>query len=206
MKAKLEVVTGFLGSGKTAFINALIDETIVKGEKVLVIQLEDGQTNVKKSFGSIEVCKYFDDIYNINQFLISRLAGTRYDKVFIEFNGTENFDELLNALNDKVIKKYASISTIYFVADVKNIKSYVLNMSDLIIPSIEQSNLLLLNNCKDVDDEKIDEAVSLLKQINLSGHILTCEKNESMGRVINKSRLFSRKRLKRLYANFRGNN
>ena len=205
MKAKIELVTGFLGSGKTAFINALIDETMAKGENVLVLQLEDGQTSVDKLFRNIEVIKYYDDIYDINKYLVSRLDEKKYNKVIIEFNGTESLDELLNALSEKDIKKYCRIGTIYFIADVKNIKSYILNMSDLIIPSIEQSNLLLLNNCNELDSEKTDEAISLLKQINLSGHILTCENNENMGKAIRQSKMFSKKRIKRIYASFRVN-
>ena len=42
MKLKLDIVTGFLGSGKSVFINNLINETVTNDEKVLVLQLEDG--------------------------------------------------------------------------------------------------------------------------------------------------------------------
>ena len=46
MKIEVEVVTGFLGYGKTYFINSLLKESQVEGEKVLVVQMEDGNKKI----------------------------------------------------------------------------------------------------------------------------------------------------------------
>ncbi|NRV17775.1 G3E family GTPase [Clostridium beijerinckii] len=49
MKIHIEIVTGFLGAGKTSFINSLLKESLVDGEKVLVFQLEQGEKNIVHS-------------------------------------------------------------------------------------------------------------------------------------------------------------
>ena len=204
MKTKIEVVTGFLGSGKTAFLNALIKETIVKDESVLVIQLEDGETKVKKIFGNINIRNYYGDIEGFDKFLLKNLREGNYFKVFIEYNGTETIDKLANILNEDNIKKLCKINTIYFIADVNNIKSYVINMGDFIVPAIENSNLILLNNCINSDDKKIEEAINLMEELNLSGHILTCDNNNSIDNALKKSKLFNNRTIKKIYMNLCG--
>ena len=54
MKVKLDIVTGFLGSGKSVFINNIIKETITKDEKVVVLQLEDGETKISNNFTNVK--------------------------------------------------------------------------------------------------------------------------------------------------------
>jgi len=53
IKADVEIVTGFLGSGKTSFINTLIDNTLVDGEKILVILCERGEQDIIRSNSQI---------------------------------------------------------------------------------------------------------------------------------------------------------
>ena len=204
MKTKIEIVTGFLGSGKTAFLNALIKETIVKDESVLVIQLEDGETKINKIFGNINIRNYYGDIEEFDKFLLKNLREGNYFKVFIEYNGTETIEKLANILNKDKIKKLCKISTIYFIADVNNIKSYVINMGDFIVPAIENSNLILLNNCINSDDKKIEEAINLMEELNLSGHILTCDNNNSIDNALKKSKLFNNRTIKKIYMNLCG--
>ena len=55
MKCKLEIVSGFLGSGKTSFINSYLTTEICSKEEILVILLERGSTNIEESYKNVKV-------------------------------------------------------------------------------------------------------------------------------------------------------
>lgn len=203
MKVKLDVVTGFLGSGKSVFINNIINETITKDEKVVVIQLENGLTKIRKDFINVNTYIYDDEIYKLDSFINNIIEESNCKRIIIEYNGTESFEELSNILSNSPLRKTCKVNDIYFISDANVIKSYILNMGELIIPALESSNLVLINNCLNKEEEKIDEIVELIKKINLSGHILRCDNNEDIGNVIRKSNLFSKRSIKRFYMNIR---
>ena len=205
MKINLDVVTGFLGSGKSTLINSIIKETIVKGDEVLVIQLEDGETKIIDELSNVKKCIYNGEVYELDSFMNEKIRESNFSKIIIEYNGTESFDELKDILSKESIRRKFKINDIYFVADAKNIKSYILNMSDLIVPSLESSDLILINNCFNIEDKTIIDIDTLIKTINLSGHILKCANNENMATTIRESKLFKKRTIKRLYMNIRGN-
>lgn len=204
MKVKLDIVTGFLGSGKSVFINNIIKETITKDEKVVVLQLEDGETKIRKDFTNVKTVMYNDEICKLGFYISNTIEEASPKRIIIEYNGTESFEELESILSNTIVRKKCKINDIYFIADANVIKSYILNMGDFIIPALESSNLILINNCLDKEEDKIDEIISLIKKINLSGHILICDNNEDVGNTIRKSNLFSKRRIKRFYMNIRG--
>ena len=204
MKVKLDIVTGFLGSGKSVFINNIIAETITNDEKVVVIQLEDGETKIRKDFINVKTFMYDDEICKLDSFINNTIEESNCTRIIIEYNGTESFEELQYTLSIHNTRKKYKINDIYFIADANVIESYILNMGDFIIPALESSNLILINNFFDKKEDKINEIISLIKKINLNGHILKCENNEDIGNTIMKSNLFSKKRIKRLYMNIRG--
>ena len=71
MKVKLDIVTGFLGSGKSVFINNIIKETITKDEKVVVLQLEDGETKISNNFTNVKTFMYSDEIDKLDCYISS---------------------------------------------------------------------------------------------------------------------------------------
>lgn len=204
MKVKLDIVTGFLGSGKSVFINNIIKETMTNDERVVVLQLEDGQTKIIDNFTNVKTFMYSDEIDKLALYISNIIDEENCTRVIIEYNGTEPFEELQGTLSKNIVRKKCKINDIYFIADANVIKSYILNMGDFIIPSLENSNLILINNCLDKEIDKIKEIETLIKNINLSGHILICNNNDDVGRTIRKSNLFSKKRIKRFYMNIRG--
>lgn len=204
MKVKLDIVTGFLGSGKSVFINNIIKETMTNDERVVVLQLEDGETKIIDNFTNVKTFMYNDEIDKLALYISNIIDEEKCTRIIIEHNGTEPFEELQGTLSKNIVRKKCRINDIYFIADANVIKSYILNMGDFIIPSLENSNLILINNCLDKEIDKIKEIETLIKNINLSGHILICNNNDDVGRTIRKSNLFSKKRIKRFYMNIRG--
>ncbi|MGL5084889.1 MAG: GTP-binding protein, partial [Clostridium sp.] len=104
MKRCLEVVTGFLGSGKSTFINSLIHLTITPNDKILVIQLESGTTSIT-THSLIKTIKFTDDLNNFSNFILESTFKLNPTRVIIEFNGTLPLDELRDNLNNKRLSK-----------------------------------------------------------------------------------------------------
>ncbi|MBM6861397.1 cobalamin biosynthesis protein, partial [Clostridium saudiense] len=99
MKVKLDIVTGFLGSGKSVFINNIIKETITKDEKVVVLQLEDGETKISTDFVNVSTIMYNDEIYKLGSYIRNIVEENNCTRIIIEYNGTESFEELKDTLS-----------------------------------------------------------------------------------------------------------
>ena len=69
MKIKLEIVTGFLGSGKTSFINSYLDTEICLEENILIILLEKGIKNIRNDLKNIKVV-YLEHTENLKEILL----------------------------------------------------------------------------------------------------------------------------------------
>ena len=83
MKVKLDIVTGFLGSGKSVFINNIIAETITNDEKVVVIQLEDGETKIRKDFINVKTFMYDDEICKLDSFINNTIEESNCTRIII---------------------------------------------------------------------------------------------------------------------------
>lgn len=90
MKIHIEIVTGFLGAGKTSFINSLLKESLVDGEKVLVFQLEQGEKNIVHSSNISNFVRIQDalDIKDLKEKMIYSIKKYKPNRIIIEYNGT----------------------------------------------------------------------------------------------------------------------
>lgn len=183
MKADVEIVTGFIGSGKTSFVNALIQNTIVDKEKIVIIQCETGETiveeklqnhravivkscNEEKPFTE-EYIKYILDLY-------------RPHRLIIEFNGTEIIYELLNSLQKKDFKKRCKLTTMFHISNVATFDLYLSNMSSMLLPPIQGSNLILLNNIEAISKEKLEDIQCKVKNLNSHAFIIETKNTSSI--------------------------
>ncbi|NYC27886.1 GTP-binding protein [Clostridium saccharobutylicum] len=106
MKIDIEIVTGFLGSGKTSFINSLLSESQVEGEKVLIFQLECGTSRITHSSDVNYPIKLvpINEVSELNEAMIYSIRKYNPNRIIIEYNGTANLKELIDILNKKFIK------------------------------------------------------------------------------------------------------
>ncbi len=186
MKIQVEIVTGFLGAGKTSFINSLIKESYVKGEKIIVIQLENGEEKISdeiSNYGLVTVYKQ-SDLKKLNEDMISLISEYSPNRIIIEFNGTYNLEDLFKIIDKKIYKNNMSLDRIYFIGDTRNLKSYVQNMGNFLVPFIELSNLIILNNTEKCNKENIESTKNMLNNINPSAYILEAENRESFNLLL----------------------
>lgn len=171
MKIHIEVVTGFLGSGKTSFINSLLTESQVEGEKVLVFQLENGEKKITVDNKLIRV-QEINGLMNLKNDMICSIKEFNPNRIIIEYNGTSSLEELFNILNEKEYRESSKITTIFFIADGRSLKKYIDNVGIFIIPFIKYANMIILNNVDYCNKEELNKSFKQIRNINPKAYIL----------------------------------
>lgn len=171
MKCKLEIVSGFLGSGKTSFINSYLTTEICSKEEILVVLLERGSTNIEKSLKNVKIV-YLNNCNNLESILLDEIKYKKYNRIIIEFNGTYNLNIIADLIKDKRIKESISFYGNYYIGEASNLEVYLKNMGELIIPFIQSSKIIVLNNLNSIDKEKRESLIKIIESINLTAPII----------------------------------
>lgn len=174
LKIDIEVVTGFLGYGKTSFINSLLKESQVVGEKVLIIQMEEGNRSIfqiKDINYPIKILK-IDNLKDLKNCLKGESKKFKPNRIIIEFNGTEDIKSFKDKLEDKEIKKIMRLSTIYFVADGTKLLNNINNLGYYIVPFIRSTDMIIINNTEKIEKENLKKEINAVRQINQKAFIL----------------------------------
>lgn len=208
MKTNIEIVTGFLGAGKTSFINSLLSETQVEGEKVCIFQMEHGEKKVLQcnNINYFIKVKEINEVKDLKEEIIFSIKKYNLNRIIIEYNGTSNLRELIDILNEKIYKEYSKVTTIYFVADGKNLKKYINNVGNFIIPFIQYSNLILVNDMDYCNKEVLDESIKKVRNINPKAYILKVNNKYVLQSTLRESNLLDKgyfKKLKIKFANYK---
>ncbi len=171
MKCRLEVVSGFLGSGKTSFINSYLTTEVCSKQEILVVLLERGSTNIEKGFRNVKII-YLNNCNNIESVLLDEIKYKNYNRIIIEFNGTYSLDVIANLIKNKKIKEKINFYGNYYIGESSNLEVYLKNMGELIIPFVQSSKIIVLNNLNSINEEKRESLVNILESINLTAPII----------------------------------
>ena len=204
MKIHIEIVTGFLGAGKTSFINSLLSETQVQGEKILIFQLEHGEKKISQSTDInyfVEI-KKLNEVKDLKEEMIYSIKKYSPNRIIIEYNGTSNLKELIDILNEKIYREYSKVTTIFFVADGKNLKKYIDNVGSFIIPFIQYSNMIVVNNMDYCNKEVLDEGFKKVKNINPKAYILKVNNKYTLKYALKEAKVLDNGYLKKLKIKF----
>jgi G3E family GTPase len=178
IKTEIEIVTGFLSSGKTTFINALLKNTLLSKEIVIVIQCEAGSThikNIEKQKSKIIVKQI--GLYKVlsASYITQIIEFYKPHRIIIEHNGTRLLQDILNIFNDKTIELSCREPIIYHVTDAALFKIFYQNMKELIEPYVINSHLIVINNCANISKQEKKVIVKTIEVLNPTAVILTNE-------------------------------
>ncbi|MFW2488993.1 GTP-binding protein [Clostridium chromiireducens] len=197
MKINIEIVTGFLSSGKTTFINSLLNESQVEGEKVLIFQLEQGKMRISEFNNSIKV-QAVNDVRDLNEEMIYSIDEYNPNRIIIEYNGTSDLKELIDILNQKIYRECCKITTIFFVADGKNLRQYIDNIGSFMIPFIQSANMVIINNIDYCSKDNLVEGVNSVRQINPKAYILKVNNKYILRTALRESKVIDNGYIKKL--------
>lgn len=179
MKIKIELILGLLESGKTNFINSMLESNEFYNETIVVIQDEFGQTDInyhndkisKKNINLITIEHNTDDVINEN-YIKDIIIKYCPERIFIETNGMKNSSYILKVFNNNVLKKLCIIDDIVSIIDAETFNLYYRNMQDLLVSQIFNSEKIILNNLNKFNKNEITNIISQIKNINETASIM----------------------------------
>ncbi|MGG7057418.1 GTP-binding protein [Clostridium nigeriense] len=194
MKVKLEIVSGFLGAGKTSFINSYLNTDLFIEKETLIILLEKGISDIRRDLQNIKII-YLEEINKLKKILLKEINENKYSRVIIEFNGTLNLSIIGEIFKDKEIRKKISFYGSYYVGDSRNLDIYLKNLGEIIIPFIQSSKLIILNNLSLLDEIKQKELIKDIKDINTVAPIILFYDISNFDFDIRSSRYFKEEKI-----------
>ncbi|MDR2180672.1 MAG: permease [Synergistaceae bacterium] len=155
MRIPVYVVTGFLGSGKTTFLNALLDE----GDDIskLVVQFEAGEASLGKAYAeNLVFSKKTLELKpeTVVRRLEESLENGNFDEIWIEWNGFAPFSQLLAILLDPALKKFCKISKVLHVAEAAQLNSLIGRSGSVLLEQIANCDFAVLRNGREDDKNK----------------------------------------------------
>lgn len=191
-KCSVDLITGFLSSGKTSFINTIIDD--FSKDEVLIIQCELGKEEISldKYNRNINI-KKISSMENLNEDdLIRSIKFYDPKRVFIECNGVSETKKFIEKVKVGRLKDYLKIGLVVNLIDMTTFNMFLKNIPSMIIPNISLSNLIILNKCNEISEDSLKEYKNMIGKFNQNAHIVSCIGKEEKNMNFNKERLINR--------------
>ena len=189
---KIDIISGFLGAGKTTLIKKLIAESY-KGEKLVLVENEFGEIGVDGSFmqdAGIEVseinsgCICCSLVGDFREALAKVVADYAPDRIIIEPSGVGKLSDVIRAAKDADIDGKAELNSFTAVVDGTKAKMYMKNFGEFFNDQIENASSIILSRTQKMDEAKLEAAVALLREHNPDATIITTPWDDLSGDVI----------------------
>ena len=190
---KIDIISGFLGAGKTTLIKKLIKEAL-GGEKVVLIENEFGEIGIDGGFlkeAGIEItemnsgcicCTLVGDFGAALRDVITKYSP---DRIIIEPSGVGKLSDVIKAVAD-VKKDFEDVELNSFitVADAGKTTMYMKNFGEFFNDQIENANTIVLSRTAKTPENKLDKAVAAIKEHNDKAVIITTDWDSLTGKQI----------------------
>ena len=190
---KIDIVSGFLGAGKTTLIKKLLAEAY-QGEKLVLIENEFGEISIDGGFlkdAGVQIsemssgCICCSLVGDFNRALKEVKSQFDPDRILIEPSGVGKLSDVIvaveNTVRDEPDMKLNSFVT---VADASKVKVYMKNFGEFYNNQIESAGTIILSRTQKLSHEKLEAAAALLREKNPTAAILTTPWDELDGKTI----------------------
>ena len=190
---KIDIVSGFLGAGKTTLIKKLLAEAF-PGEKLVLIENEFGEISIDGGFlkdSGVQIsemssgCICCSLVGDFNKALKDVHEQFHPDRILIEPSGVGKLSDVIvaveNTVRDVPDMKLNSFVT---VADATKVKIYMKNFGEFYNNQIESAGTIILSRTQRLSQEKLEAAVALLREKNPNAAILTTPWDQLDGMTI----------------------
>ena len=187
---KIDIISGFLGAGKTTLIKKLIEEAL-KGQKVVLIENEFGEIGIDGGFlkeSGIQInemnsgCICCSLVGDFNTALKDVLEQYTPDRIIIEPSGVGKLSDVMKAVQKVVdAEENVVLNSHITVADAMRAKMYLKNFGEFYRNQVEFASAVILSRSQNVKEDKLEKAVALLRDINGKCPIVTTPWEELSG-------------------------
>ncbi|MBD5552016.1 MAG: GTP-binding protein [Lachnospiraceae bacterium] len=186
---KIDIVSGFLGAGKTTLIKKLLKEALA-GTRVVLIENEFGQIGIDGGFlkeSGIEIkemnsgCICCSLVGDFGTSLKEVLETYAPERILIEPSGVGKLSDVMKAVENVKSDGAAHLNSAVAVVDASKCKMYMKNFGEFFINQIECAGTIILSRTGSMKQEKIEEAVALIRQHNEKATIITTPWEELEG-------------------------
>ena len=178
---KIDIISGFLGAGKTTLIKKLL-KGAYQGEQVVLIENEFGEIGIDGGFlkdAGIEIremnsgCICCSLVGDFGTALVEVVEKYHPDRIIIEPSGVGKLSDVIKAVEAVKDKCEIRLNSYTTVADVKKCKMYLRNFGEFFSNQIEYAGTIVLSRTDLADEKKIAESVELIRGLNDKANIIT---------------------------------
>ncbi len=186
---KIDIVSGFLGAGKTTLIKKLLAEAL-SGTQTVLIENEFGEIGIDGGFlkdAGIEIremnsgCICCSLVGDFGEALKEVLNQYHPDRIIIEPSGVGKLSDVMKAVNDAMADQDVELNSAVAVVDAKKAKMYAKNFGEFFINQIEHAGTVVLSRTGDISEDKLKECVDLVKEHNSRATVITTVWDELSG-------------------------
>ena len=178
---KIDIISGFLGAGKTTFIKKLLKEAF-EGEQVVLIENEFGEIGIDGGFlkeAGIEIkemnsgCICCSLVGDFEKSLKEVIDTYHPDRILIEPSGVGKLSDVIKAIQDAQVNLDAQLNSFTTVVDVTKCRIYSKNFGEFFSNQIEYAGAIILSRTDKAKHEKVEESVAILRGLNDKAPIIT---------------------------------
>ena len=178
---KIDIISGFLGAGKTTLIGRLLSEPL-KGEQVVLIENEFGEIGIDGGFlkdAGVQItemnsgcicCTLVGDFGKALQEVIETYHPAR---ILIEPSGVGKLSDVIAAVQRVAEHEPVVLNSFVTVVDAQKAKMYAKNFGEFFLNQIEHAGAILLSRTQFVKEDRLEQVVSLLREHNKDARIVT---------------------------------
>ncbi|OVE68535.1 cobalamin biosynthesis protein CobW [Clostridium diolis] len=189
---KIDIISGFLGAGKTTLIKKLIEEAF-QGEKLMIIENEFGEIGIDGGFlnnSGIEItemnsgCICCSLVGDFGVALKEALDKYSPERIIIEPSGVGKLSDVIKAIENIKSEVDIKLNSFTAVVDAVKCKMYMDNFGEFFNNQIENANTIVLSRTQKISEEKLEVCVSQIKEHNSFATIITTNWDEINGKQI----------------------
>ena len=178
---KIDIISGFLGAGKTSFIKKLLQEAI-SGEQVVLIENEFGEIGIDGGFlkdSGIEIremnsgCICCSLVGDFGKSLSEVLTKYKPDRIIIEPSGVGKLSDVMKAVIDVSADMDVALNSAVTIVDAAKCKMYMKNFGEFFNNQIENAGTVVLSRTDITDTAKIQKDVEMIREKNPKAAIVT---------------------------------
>ena len=190
--AKVTIISGFLGAGKTTFIKKLLEQ-VYAGQKVVLIENEFGEIGIDGGFlkdAGIQItemnsgCICCSLVGDFGKALIKVSKEYAPDRIIIEPSGVGKLSDVVAAVEKVKDEAGLELDCFLTVADATKAKMYMKNFGEFYNDQIEHASTIVLSRTQNMDAAKLEASVALIRDKNAEAAIITTPWDELNGERI----------------------